>query len=313
MLINGDFRLSTYAVPAYTSSLTLTTTLKMVIERWFAYAPAGSPTCTQTAGSDGQHQFVYQCTGAASTTGIYIGQRILATNSSYVAGKSVTLGIDLADSTLTSATCALSYANSTNTWGSVASPTVTAIGSQTFTISSTLTRYNYTFTVPSAATTGLQLLCNVGAQTSGTFTVGNVQLEIGTQATPFERIPQGLEYMQASTYHVELSGYANLYGTCSTYANLGTAVLYSTTNGNGTIPIPTQMWKSPTITTAGTFQFENSTDPTITSFSVDDQMGAQLNVDIVTATSTSGTLGIMRWNNTACTTQRFTIEAETTL
>jgi hypothetical protein len=68
-----------------------------------------------------------------------------------------------------------------------------------------VTRYSVSFAVPSAATTGLVIQFTVGAQTSGTWLLGNVQLEIGTQATPYEWRDHGLEMLMCQRYFQKFS------------------------------------------------------------------------------------------------------------
>ena len=240
MLSNGDMRIDQRNVGA-SQTITAAAALAYTADRWFSYSTGGSPTGQRVAGPDAAHAYIYQFTGAASTTAIYFGQRIEATNSAWVAGNTVTLSFDASDSTLTSMTCALSYANTADTFGTVASPTVTAISSNTFIISSTLTRYTYTYTIPAAATTGLQVLCNVGAQTSGTWKLGNLQLEYGSTATPFERVPLSVAYVDAYRYFVSYGGYALQDG-------LGVAAAYSTVGVTLYLTLPTPMRVAPTMT-----------------------------------------------------------------
>jgi hypothetical protein len=83
----------------------------------------------------------------------------------------------------------------------LASPTRTLIATGTFTVNSTVTRYNANISVPAAATTGIEIVLTVGAQTSGTWTIGNVQLEAGTVATPFERRSYGQELALCQRYY----------------------------------------------------------------------------------------------------------------
>jgi hypothetical protein len=92
---------------------------------------------------------------------------------------------------LTTVTWTAYYANTADTFGSLASPTRTQISTGTFTVTSTVTNYSASISVPSAATTGIEIVLTVGAQTSGTWTIGAVQLEAGSLATPFERLPIG--------------------------------------------------------------------------------------------------------------------------
>ena len=52
-----------------------------------------------------------------------------------------------------------------------------------------------------SATTGIEIVFTVGAQISGTWTIGNVQLEVGTVATPFERRSYGQELALCQRYY----------------------------------------------------------------------------------------------------------------
>ena len=87
---------------------------------------------------------------------------------------------------LTTVTWTASYANTADTFGTIGTPTKTQIATGTFTVTSTLTQYTANIAVPAAATTGIEILFTVGAQTSGTWQIGNAQLEVGTVATPFQ-------------------------------------------------------------------------------------------------------------------------------
>lgn len=185
-LINGDMRIDQRNAG---NSLAIVSGagLAFTVDRWFAYCSGASLNAQRVAGS-GNTRYRYRFTGAASVTGIKFGQRIEIADSYDLAGQAVTLGVDLANSLLTSVSWALYYANTAETFGTVGSPTRTLISSGTFTVNSTVTRYSTQINVPSAATTGLELVVSVGAQISGTWTIGDVQLELGNAATQFERV-----------------------------------------------------------------------------------------------------------------------------
>lgn len=115
-------------------------------------------------------------------------QRIEQLNCADLAGTTVTLSADLANSVLTSVSWAAYYANTADSFGTLVAATKTLIATGTFTVSSSIARYSTNISIPAAATTGIEIVFTVGAQTSGTWTIGDVQLEAGTIATPFERI-----------------------------------------------------------------------------------------------------------------------------
>ena len=173
-------------------TITAAAALAYTVDRWYAYSTGANVTGQQVAGS-GATQYRYQFTGAASTTKIGFAQRIEQLNSYDLAGSVATLSVDLANSLLTTVTWVASYANTANTFGTLASPTITQIATGTFTVTSTVTNYNAQITVPSAATTGIQIEFSVAAQTSGTWTIGNVQLEKGSTATSFDTRSYGTE------------------------------------------------------------------------------------------------------------------------
>ena len=164
------------------------------VDRWFAYYTGAAVTVAQVAGS-GNNKNLIQATGAASVTAIGIGQRIEAVNCYDLAGQTVTLSASIANSLLTTVTWTAYYAGSTDVWTSS-----TQIATGTFTVSSTLTTYSTQISIPSAATTGLQIIFSVGAQTSGTFQIGNAQLELGSIATPFDQRSYGTELQLCQRY-----------------------------------------------------------------------------------------------------------------
>jgi hypothetical protein len=173
--------------------------LAYTVDRWYAYCTGANVTGQRVQGAS-VGQFRYRFTGAASVTAIGFGQRIEQLDSAHLAGSTVTLGVDLANSVLTTVTWTAFYANSADTFGTLAAPTRTQIANGTFTVNSTVTRYSANINLPAAATTGIEIVFTVGAQTSGTWTIGCVQLEPGPVATPFERRSAGLELALCQRY-----------------------------------------------------------------------------------------------------------------
>jgi hypothetical protein len=174
--------------------------LAYCIDRFYGYC-TGANVTGQQAAYIFNNQFIYRFTGAASVTKIGFAQRIEAANSQDLAGATATLSVYLANSLLTTVTWTAWRANSTDTFGTLASPTRTQIGTGTFTVTGTLTRYSAQISVPAAATTGIEVELSVGAQTSGTWTIGRLKLEPGAFATAYDYTPIGAELALCQRYY----------------------------------------------------------------------------------------------------------------
>ena len=202
--------------------------LAYAVDRWYGFCTGANVTGQQVAGSTTptNTQFRYRFTGAASVTAVGFGQRIEQNNSYDLAGSTCTLSADLAISaTLTTVTWTASYATTTaDTFGTLATPTVTQIATGTFTVTSTVTNFSANISVPAAATTGIQIVFTVGALTAGlTWTIGNVQLEKGSTATSFDYRPITTELTLCQRYYEVLynasdgAGVWGLFTTSSGY------------------------------------------------------------------------------------------------
>lgn len=203
-------------------TFTAAAALAYSVDRWYGYCTGANVTGQRVQGAS-VGQFYYRFTGAASVTAIGFGQRIEQINSADLASTTATLSVDLANSLLTTVTWTAYYATTADTFGTLASPTRTQIATGTFTVTSTVTRYNTQISVPAAATTGIEIVFTVGAQTSGTWTIGNVQLEPGTVATPFERRSYGQELALCQRYFsksfpVDTAPAQNIGGTGAVYS-----------------------------------------------------------------------------------------------
>ena len=201
-IINGDMRIDQRNAGA-SQTFTAGAALAYCVDRFYGYCTGANVTGQRVAGT-APNEFAYRFTGAASVTGIGFGTRLEATNTIDLAGSTATLSVELANSLLTSVTWTAFRANSADAFGTLASPTRTQIATGTFTVTSTLTRYSTQISIPSAATTGIEIVFTVGAQTSGTWTIDNVQLEAGSSATDFERRPIGTELALCQRYFLIL-------------------------------------------------------------------------------------------------------------
>jgi hypothetical protein len=178
-------------------------------------------------------------------TAIGFGQRIEQLNSTDLANTTATLSVDLANSLLTTVTWTAYYATTADTFGTLASPTRTQIATGTFTVTSTVTRYNTNISVPAAATTGIEIVFTVGAQTSGTWTIGNVQLEPGTVATPFERRSYGAELALCQRYYYQSWGSGSVSYVGNNFIGMPVPNALTVAIGSGVFPVT--MRAAPTI------------------------------------------------------------------
>jgi len=194
-LINGQMQVAQRGTSG-TSGAAVPTTAPTYpsVDRWYAYATGATVTVAQVAGT-GAIKNNLQVTGAASVTAVGVGQRIEQLNSYDLAGSTATLSVNISNSLLTTVTWTASYATSANTWSAK-----TQIATGTFTVTSTLTNYSAQISVPAAATTGIEILFTVGAQTSGTWVIGNAQLEKSSIATTFDYRPYGTELALCQRY-----------------------------------------------------------------------------------------------------------------
>jgi hypothetical protein len=198
-IINGDMRIDQRNAGA-SQTFTAAAALAYSIDRFYGYCTGANVTGQRVAGTS-PNEFVYRFTGAASVTAIGFGTRLEATNTTDLAGSTATLSVQLANSLLTSVTWTAYYATTADAFGTLASPTRTQIATGTFTVTSSLATYSAQISVPSAATTGIEIVFTVGAQISGTWTIDNVQLEAGSTATDFERRPIGTELALCQRYY----------------------------------------------------------------------------------------------------------------
>lgn len=201
-LINGGMTVSQRATGATVVAGTTVPTASTgypCVDRWFVYSTGANVTANTVSGT-GTVLNNLQITGAASVTAVGVGQRIEQRNSIDLAGSTCTLSVNMSNSLLTTVTWTASYANTADTFGTIGTATKTQIATGTFTVNSTLSQYSAQISVPAAATTGIEILFTVGAQTSGTWVIGQVQFEKGSQATAFDYRDYGRELMLCQRY-----------------------------------------------------------------------------------------------------------------
>lgn len=245
-IINGDMRVDQRNVGA-SQTITAAAALAYSVDRWYVFATGANVTGQQTA-SGAQKRYVF--TGAASVTGIGFGQRIEATNCLDMAGSQATLQAKLSSSSLTTITWTAYYATTTDTFGTLASPTKTSFATGSFTISSTEAIYSVPISVPAAATTGIEIVFTGGALlASQTFTIGDVQFESGNFASSFERLPIRTALLNCERYAWKFN------------ASLGNTIYGG--NCSGVLIYPVQMRAVPTLAAGATFSVQSGNAGTV--------------------------------------------------
>ena len=156
-------------------------------------------TAERVAGASG-FQYAIRITGSASNTATSWYQRIEAINSFDMASVSVTFSAFVWADSNRNVTPAVS---TPNTYENFAAQTVG--GSTTWAVTTTPTRFSWTFTMPANAVNGAEIAIALGALLSTqTVTITGAQLEIGTVATPFERRLIGQEVSLCERYYTKL-------------------------------------------------------------------------------------------------------------
>jgi hypothetical protein len=253
------------------------------VDRWYGYCTGANVTGQQVAGTYLSSLSRYQFTGAASVTAIGFGQRIEQKNSFDLANTTATLSCYISNSLLTTVTWTAYYANTADAFGTLASPTRTQISTGTFTVTSTRTQYSTNISIPSAATTGIEIVFTVGAQTSGTWIIDSVQLEKGNNATSFDYRPYGTELALCQRYYQILQAGSGV--------NTGTTAI-----NRFTMPFCVTMRASPTLSVVGTPTFFDGTGTvTYSSISTNYSLSTvgQVDLSVTGASSTSGKSNMM--------------------
>jgi hypothetical protein len=201
-----------------TQTITAGTT-PYTVDRWIGYFGGGNGT-SQRVGSVGAYSL--QFTGGAGVNGFQTIQRIESYNIADLAGQVVTLSFTVSSSSQSSV--GLFY-NTPTAQDNYTSLNTTGTINGSVPLTATPTQLSYTFTLPANATNGFQFFFQLGAFTSGTFTLTNVQLEKGSTATSFDYRPYGTELALCQRY------YEKSFDIETAPANSGSGSAFSTQNG----------------------------------------------------------------------------------
>ena len=226
--------------------------LAYVTDMFYAYSTGSNVGAAQT-GAPGFNANL-QLTGAAGNTGVGVGTRLLASDTFDFAGKNVTLSAKLSSSASGVFTWTAYYATTADAFGTLLTPTRTSISSGTFTVTGTETTFAATFAMPSAATTGIEIVFTFSALPAvTTLTFTNVQLEEGSIVAAdivFEKIKIQDEKVRCNYHYRRYSGKDGI-------AVLGAGHQNSTTASRIALPA-VDMFRIPTITFGGSVMLDTA-------------------------------------------------------
>jgi hypothetical protein len=185
------------------------------LDRWLVYA-ANAGLTSQRVGSLGAYSL--QITGSASNNGSQILQRIESYNIADLAGQTATFSFTMSSSTLSSLSVYYATPNTQDNYSGTSTPVL--LGSPSLT--STPTKFTYTFTIPSTATNGLEVFFQIGSFASGTLTIANVQLEAGSSATGFDFRPYGQELVLCQRYYQQGFTWFGKFNSATSFYGYGT-------------------------------------------------------------------------------------------
>ena len=140
------------------------------------------------------------------------------------------------------------------------------IHSESITVPSTRTRQSVTFTVPTqTSATDNMLRVGFGCRPTTNVRITNVQLEVGSVATPFEHRSYGEELALCQRYY-----FRNINSEVTGGANCRHYLGYADTSTNAIFPIryPVRMRAIPTLSYSGTWNCESSSSSNVTSISI---------------------------------------------
>jgi hypothetical protein len=183
-----------------------------IVDRWqvWNFGTSTSSTCgrisTGVAGG-ANNQYAFQVGQNGFDGDILLAQNIEQLNCYDLAGQTVTVSFDAAKSSAGSGFYAgLGTPSAVNSFGPLNASTTTGFSNNYFPGTTVMTNYSFQATVPGSGANGLQILFTNPSGGYNMF-IGNVQIEAGSTATPFERRPIGENLLLCQRYYQKLGAY----------------------------------------------------------------------------------------------------------
>lgn len=245
-LINGDFAICQRNAPGIFTNLTVNGPRQYVLDRWYARnadSSGGSIFFGSVTGS-GNNQWAGQFFGGGSTNlSTTLGQCIESFNCTDLNNQNVCVSATIYSSQVTQVTWTSYRAGSADNWGSRVQ-----LATGTITISPTPTIYNFTFNCGTSARNGVSIEFTTGPilNAGTTLSYENVQLELGTTPTAFERRLHGPELMMCQRYYNKSYDENTAPGTATRLGMVAAgSVAGAAITGYASVSFPTAMRATP--------------------------------------------------------------------
>ena len=212
----------------------------------------------QTSGAPTNFRYYMRvAAGSATSTNISFGQSLETHNVIKLAGKVVNLSFYYRVNTNFSTAFTVTPVFTTGTDANISTvPNGTAIGSaQTVTNTTAWTRFSYSFTVPSNATSfAIQFWNNNNTVSTASLDITGVQLDAGSVATPFEFEDYGVTLAKCQRYFNRAIDFSADNGGTATQHAVMVGQNFASTGGYGAFIYP-RMRTSPVVTFSGASHF----------------------------------------------------------
>jgi hypothetical protein len=226
ILINGDFSVDERFRGL--TSPSATGTGLYVIDRWLG-ATTGTSRAVylrDTGVNDAKYRMKITNPNASTITAS-LTQRIESINSYHLASNTVTLSFtaNSTSSSLSNITISNLYPGAEDLWSGTGGSFITN-ASNTVSITTTPTRYSWTFTAPALSTRGLGIQFSANIPTTQSLYLQNIQLELGSSPTVFEKRHYSQELILCQRYY-----------TCYFHTNNNNSFICSAWSQNSTATI----------------------------------------------------------------------------
>lgn len=250
--INGDFAIDQRLVGG-TYVLVSAGTTQYVVDRWYAGAhdsSGGSFFFNQASPGSGQNKFSAFFQGGSSTnlTTVF-GQKIESANCSDLNNQNVCVSATIYSSFATQVTWSAYRAGSADNWGSRV-----LIATGTINITASPANYNFTFNCGLSASNGVGIEFTTGPilTVASTLNYENLQFELGTTPTAFERRLRGPELLMCQRHclvrRATAAGQLNIAGA-----------RFTTPIEKYADRFPVEMFKAPALTFSANADFQYDT------------------------------------------------------